>query len=112
MENDEDLEELRKKRMLQLQQQLIEAQKQEEVRTQIEAQKQSILRQILTPDARSRIARLQMVRPQLAEQLVLQLISLAESGRVNVPITDEQLKTILKRLKGQQRETKITFKQK
>lgn len=96
--------------MLQLQQQIADAQRQERAQREFEVQKQAALRQILTPEARSRLTNLKMVRPEFAEQIEIQLIQLAQAGRINEPLTDEQLKTILQQLQGKKRETKIKFR--
>lgn len=108
--SDEELEEIRRRRMLELQRQIAEAQRQEELKREMEAQKQAALRQILTPEARERLANLKMVKPSFAEQLEIQLIQLAQSGRVKLPITDEMLKKILLQLQGAKRETKVKFR--
>jgi programmed cell death protein 5 len=79
----------------------------EEEMEQLRRQKQSLLRRILTPDARSRLTNLKMVKPEFAQQLELQLIQLAQRGRVDIPVTDEQLKEILVRLQSGRREFKI-----
>ncbi|MFB0560711.1 MAG: DNA-binding protein [Candidatus Lokiarchaeia archaeon] len=104
------MEEIRRRRMLQLQQQIADAQRQERAQREFEVQKQAALRQILTPEARSRLTNLKMVRPEFAEQIEIQLIQLAQAGRINEPLTDEQLKTILQQLQGKKRETKIKFR--
>lgn len=108
--SDEELEEIRRRKMLELQRQIAEAQRQEELRREMEAQKQAALRQILTPEARERLANLKMVKPSFAEQLEVQLIQLAQSGRIKLPITDEMLKKILLQLQGAKRETKVKFR--
>ncbi len=108
--SEEEIDEIRKRRMLQLQQQIAEAQRQERAQREFEMQKQSALRQILTPEARSRLTNLKMVKPEFAEQIEIQLIQLAQSGKINEPLTDEQLKTILQQLQGRKRETKIKYK--
>jgi programmed cell death protein 5 len=102
------LEELRRRRMLELQQRLAQEQQRSQAQQQIEMQKQAILRRILTPEARQRLTNLKMVKPEFANSLEIQLIQLAQSGRVRPPITDEQLKEILVRLQGQRRDIKIT----
>lgn len=108
--SEDELEEIRRRRMLEIQRQIAEAQRQEEIRKEVEAQKQAALRQILTPEARERLANLKMVKPNFAEQLEIQLIQLAQSGRVKLPITDEMLKKILLQLQGAKRETKVKFR--
>ncbi|TLM99206.1 DNA-binding protein [bacterium] len=103
-----ELEELRRRRMLEIQQRLTQEQQRAQAQQQIEMQKQAILRRILTPEARQRLNNLKMVKPEFANTLELQLIQLAQSGKVQTPITDEQLKEILVRLQGQRRDIKIT----
>jgi programmed cell death protein 5 len=109
-----DLEEIRRKKMLELQQkaqqQAMEAEAQEQMRQQLEMQKKQIMMQILTPEARSRLANLRLTRPDFVEQIELQLIQLAQMGRVRSKITDEQLKELLKRVAGKKREIKISRK--
>jgi len=96
-----ELDELRRRRMAELQQRA-------QAQQQIEIQKQAILRRILTTEARQRLTNLKMVKPEFANALELQLIQLAQSGKVQTPISDQQLKEILVRLQGQRRDIKIT----
>jgi programmed cell death protein 5 len=107
---DEEIEDIKKKRLLQLQQQIADARRQEEARKEFEAQKQSALRQILTDEARSRLMNIKMVKPEFAEQLELQLIQLAQSGKISIPLTDQQMKEILAKLQSKKRESKISFR--
>jgi programmed cell death protein 5 len=108
--SDEELEELKKKRMLEMQQQQMEQAQLEAQKQELEAQKQAILRQILTPEARERLNRIKIVKPELADAVEIQLIQLAQAGRLGNVLTDEQLKTILRRLTDKQRDIKITRK--
>lgn len=101
----DELELIKRRKMAELQRKMAE----EERRRELEARKQSILRVILTPEARSRIANLKIVKPEFAEQLETQLISLAQQGKLPVPLTDEQLKRILIELQGRRRDIKITW---
>ena len=105
--SEEELDALRKRRMLELQQRMVDEQKQAQAQQQLESQKQALLRRILTPEARSRLTNLNMVKPEFTEQLELQLIQLAQQGRINLPITDEQLKELLVRLQSGRRDYKI-----
>ena len=107
-EEEEEIEEIRRRRMLELQQRIAQEQQRAQVQQQIEIQKQAILRRILTPEARQRINNLKMVKPDFANALEIQLIQLAQAGKVQTPITDEQLKEILIRLQAQRRDIKIT----
>lgn len=102
----EEEEELRRRRLLELRARLEEQRKREELQRQLEIQKRLLLQQILTPEARSRLANIRMARPQFAEQLELQLIQLAQAGRLASKVTDAQLKEILRKLQ-QKREWRI-----
>jgi len=90
-----------------MQQQLAQEQQEAQVRQRLELQKQGLLRKILTPEARQRLANLKMVRPEFATQIELQLIQIAQQGKIELPITDERLKEILMRLQSSRREIKI-----
>ena len=108
-EYDAELEELLKKKALEQQRKLLEEQQR---KAEIEAQKEAILRVILTPEARQRLANVKLVKPELAEAIENQLIALAQSGRIKEPLTDEELKAILEQLTNQTRkEYKITIKE-
>jgi programmed cell death protein 5 len=106
--DEQELDEIRRRRMLEMQQRVNHEQQRAQAQQQLEAQKQAILRRILTQEARQRLTNLKMVKPDFANTLELQLIQLVQSGKVQTPITDEQLREILVRLQGQRREIKIT----
>jgi len=105
--SDEELDGIRRRKLLAMQQRMTDEQKQTQAEQQLEAQKQELLRQILTPEARQRLANLKMIKPEFTEQLELQLIQLAQSGKLNIPMSDAQLKQILIQLQSRKRETKI-----
>ena len=116
-----ELDEIRQRRMAELQAQqaamqnqqqqaAIQAQQQEAQRQQFEAQKKQILGQILTPEARTRLGNLKLTKPELVEQIEIQLIQSAQSGSLRGKVTDEQLKVLLRNIAGQKREIKITRK--
>lgn len=100
----DELELLKQRKLAEMQRKLAE----EELKQEQEVQKQNILRVILTPEARSRLTNLKIIKPEFAEQLELQLIQLAQQGRLPVPLTDEQLKKILLELQSRKRDIKIT----
>ncbi len=103
----EELEYLRKRRLAEYQRALVDEQRKAQVQQQVESQKQALLRAILTPEARQRLTNIKMVKPEFAEQLELQLIQLAQTGKVKSPITDAQLRDVLMRLQPQRRDIKI-----
>ncbi|MEM2226966.1 MAG: DNA-binding protein [Candidatus Bathyarchaeia archaeon] len=105
--SDEELEELRRRRMAELQEAAEEERRRAQLRRRLEEEKQALLFQILSPEARQRLTNIKMVRPEFAAQLELQLIQLAQSGRVKIPITDQQLKEALKSLQSLKRDIRI-----
>ncbi len=107
LEDEGNIEELRRRKMLELQARAGEMQRQEELRRQYDVQKKLALQQILTPDARSRLANIRAAKPEFADQIEIQLIQLAQSGRVSSQITDAQLKEILRRVQDRKRDIKI-----
>ena len=107
MSEDDELEELRRRRALELQKNLAQDQQQSEAEKKLEAQKQGLMRMILTQEARQRVTNLKMVKPEFASQLELQLIQIAQQGKIELPIDDEQLKDILQKLQSGRKEITI-----
>jgi len=105
--SDEELEELRRRKLSAMQRKYAEEQRRDEIERQLEEQKQALLRSILSSEARQRLMNLKMVRPEFTAQLELQLIQLAQQGKLPIPLADEQLKQILVQLQGRKREIKI-----
>lgn len=105
---DEELESLRKKRLKELQEQgAIQEDLQEEQQKQFEEQKRIVLRNILTNDARQRLGRIKIARPDVAEIIENQLINFARSGQLKNRINDKQLQMILKRMIPKKHDIKI-----
>ena len=115
-----ELDEIRRRRMEQLQQQMAAQQQQgadyqqlqqeEQMRQQYEEQKRNALRQILTPEARQRLANLRLTKAELVNAIEMQLIQMAESGRIQIPVSDDTLKQILRETTNNKREIHITRK--
>ena len=101
METDEQV----KKRMLH---QLQEEHGQEE--DLIKAQKKRLLRQILEPKAKERLARIKIARPQIVELIENQLIALVQGGQIGGQISDADLKIILSKLMPEKRDITIRRK--
>jgi len=108
--SDEELEELRKRKLSALRRQTFDEQQETQTQQQLEMQKQALLRSILSPEARQRLTTLKMVRPEFTEQLELQLIQLAQQGKIPIPLSDGQLRQILTQLQSRKREPKIMRK--
>ena len=62
---------------------------------QINAQKDMLLKQLLSSEARFRLNNVKMVKPDLANMVENYLLGLASQGRSPSQITDDQLKQIL-----------------
>lgn len=108
--SDEELDQLRRRRLSALQRQATDEQKNEQMQKQLEAQKENLLRSILSPEARQRLNNLKMVKPEFTEQLELQLIQLAQQGKIPVPLPDTQLRQILVQLQSRKHEPTIRRK--
>jgi len=107
-ESPDDIEAIKQRKLARMQRRMADEENADQAKKEVDAQKQSILRLILTPEARSRLNNLKMVRPDFADQLEMQLIELAEQRRLPVPLTDDQLKNILTGLQGKKRDITIT----
>ncbi len=77
---------------------------------ELAAQKEHILKQILTSEARSRLNNIKMVKQDLAALVENHLIGLVTQGKINSQITDDQLKQILLSMQQPKRDFKITHR--
>lgn len=107
---DAELEELRRRKMSELQRQQQQQVAVEDQQKQVDTQKQAIMRQILTPEARDRLATLKMAYPEIVRSVEDQLIALLQAGRLNQQVDDATLKAILRRVAPQKREINIERK--
>ncbi len=110
-DDDDELEQLRKKRMqeLEMQQrvQMEQVEAQEQRLNEIEQQKKAILRQILTTDARERLGRIRLAMPEFVDNVEQQLIVLAQTGQLPGQVNDQMLRQILRKLTPKRKEIKI-----
>ena len=74
---------------------------------QISSQKDIMLIQILSADARLRLNNVKMVKPELANLVENYLLGLAAQGKAQGQITDEQLKQILMSAQQPKKDFKI-----
>jgi programmed cell death protein 5 len=107
MAGDEDLEAIRRRKLEQIQQQQFAGESEEQRRQELAEAKNSLLRQILSSEARERLNTIRMAKPEFAEVLENQLIALAQTGRIKGMISDAQLKDILRQITPKKREIKI-----
>ena len=107
---DEELEKLRKKRLKEMQQEVSiqeGLENQEAEKKQFEEQKKKVLRSILTTEARERLGRIKVARPEIVESIENQLIMAFQSGQLKNKINDEQLRTLLSKAIPKKRDIKI-----
>ena len=107
MADDAELEALRQRKLQELQVRAQQEAVAQEQSRQLDAQRAMLMRQILTPEARERLANLRMTRPDLVEHVENQLVMLVQSGRVTDKIDDYTLRQLLRRIMPAKREIKI-----
>ena len=95
----EELREQKKEELKERQQGTPEgAEAQQAAQEQAEAQREAILKQHLTDGARQRLNAIEMSKPDVAKKVKQQLVALAQSGRVQDKIDEQQMKELLKEL--------------
>ena len=113
--NDDELAQIRASRQAEIQQQF-EAQAEQQVHAEAEqaaAEQEAnmianAMRIILTPEARDRLARVEMGHPELASTVKQHLFTLHQNNQLQIPVDDAMLKRILQGLTDQnRRETTI-----
>lgn len=88
---------------------IAQAQAQAAAQAQMEAMDRA-LAQVLEPEARERLTRIRMSRPDYAQAVGKQLLQLAQQGRLTRRLTDADLRQVLAQLGPQDRDIKITRK--
>ncbi len=73
-----------------------------------ESERAEMLRRLLTPEASERLGRIRLAKPDIAQAVEQQVISLAASGRLQRQIDDATLRALLERIMPEKREIKIT----
>ncbi len=70
-------------------------------------QKDQMLKQLLTSEARMRLGNVKLVKPELVHSVEEYLLGLSAQGRINSPVDDAQLKKILLSLQKPKKEFKF-----
>jgi len=103
--DDERLEELREQRLQELQDRAQggegEAgaqQAQQAAQDRAEAQQEAMLKQYLTDGARQRLNAVEMSKPEFAATVKKQVVALAQSGRIQGRIDEDQMRDLLEEL--------------
>ncbi|KAK4787744.1 hypothetical protein SAY86_011577 [Trapa natans] len=115
---DPELEAIRQRRMRELMaqhgmgnQQNPEQQKaQEDAKREADERRQMMLSQILLPEARERIARIALVKPEKARGVEDVLLRSAQMGQIVEKVTEERLISLLEQINTQtSKQTKVTI---
>ena len=75
--------------------------------SQLKAQKEMMLKQVLSSDARLRLNNVRMVKPDLADLVENYILNLSVQGKITGQISDEQLKQILLSVQQPKRDFKF-----
>ena len=75
--------------------------------SQLKAQKETMLKQVLSSDARLRLNNVRMVKPELADLVENYILNLSVQGKISGQISDEQLKQILSSAQQPKRDFKF-----
>ena len=75
--------------------------------SQLKAQKEMMLKQVLSSEARLRLNNVRMVKPDLADLVENYILNLSVQGKISGQISDEQLKQILTSAQQPKRDFKI-----
>ena len=104
--NDRELEELRQRRLQDMQVEAEQQLAQEQERVAIEAQVQGALRQLMSAEAKERLAQVRVARPEMAKAVEQRIMTLAREGELTALIDDATLQKMLTHL-SRRRETKV-----
>ncbi|XP_057797686.1 uncharacterized protein LOC131013577 isoform X4 [Salvia miltiorrhiza] len=116
---DPELEAIRQRRMQELMAQRgagshqgPEQQKaQEEAKSEAEEQRQLMLTRILTSEARARLARIALVKPEKARGVEDVILRAAQTGQIVEKVSEERLISLLEQINTQtSKETKVTIR--
>jgi programmed cell death protein 5 len=102
----DELEELKKRKLMELQQNQQQAQEQQQIQAQI-AQMEAAVKQFLDKDALQRYGNLKIGHKEKALHILAVLAQMIEAGQIKQKITDSQFKEILKKLEPKKKEFKI-----
>ncbi|HJL58835.1 MAG TPA: DNA-binding protein [Candidatus Thalassarchaeaceae archaeon] len=112
--DDSELEEIRAARRAEIQRQIearadeqLQSEEQQAVASQEASALAEAMRIILTPEARQRLANVELTREDVALGVKRHLVNMHNEGRLNVPVDDQTLKAVLARLNSNRRDSKI-----
>ncbi|WIA17039.1 hypothetical protein OEZ85_013947 [Tetradesmus obliquus] len=75
-----------------------DAEQQEEARRAAEEQRRTMLHAVMAPDARERLARVALVKPDKARNVENMILTAAKRGALQSKVTEDQLKGMLEQI--------------
>jgi len=103
------LDQIRQRKLQQLQQNMQEHEQVQAQAQEMEMKKEMLLKKILTPEAKARLTNVKLANPTMATQIEALLLYLHQSGQVQI-INEEQLIAILQKIRSKKKEPKIIRK--
>ncbi len=106
----DDLEEIKKRKLAELQKQQEQAIQQQSQEQQLQSQLEqleAVVKQFLSKEALQRYGNLKAAHQEKAVQLLVILGQAIQQGQIKEKITDEKLKNLLKQLQPEKKEFKI-----
>jgi len=100
---------IKEQKLAELQQHMMQQQEAEQQKQATEQRIESMLKAILEPEAKARLKNVKLINDQLYWNVVQQLLSFAQSGKIQGQVTEEDVKKLLSAL-SQKRNIKITRK--
>ncbi|MFH0869348.1 MAG: DNA-binding protein [archaeon] len=94
----DEVAEIRKRKLEELQRAQQNAVAQDFINQQIEGVKKTVLQRYLTKEARERLGNVRIGNPMVAEQVELALFEAVQAGQIREQIDDSKLKEILSRV--------------
>lgn len=104
-----DAEQIREKKMQELKERAEQQRIQQEKEQEMEMQIDSLIRNILTPDAKQRLNNVKLVNKQLYLKVAQSLIYLVKAGQLQGKISEQELKSLLEKA-SQKRDINIKRK--
>jgi len=110
--NDEELNNIRRRKLEELKQQATQQQIAEAQQKDFEAKKYQLMRKILSQEGRQRLENIRIVKPQFAEQIEIQLIQLFQTGKLRgaMPLPDNAFKKLLEQISSLDRKKEFNIK--
>jgi len=112
--DDNELERMRAARRTEIQNQIearaneqLKSEEQDAAAEQEAAALSEAMRVILTPEARQRLATVELTREEVALGVKRHLVNMHNEGRLNIPVDDQTLKAVLSRLNSNRRDSTI-----